>query len=391
MKSEILLSFQALKNYCESEGFAGYDPYDGLNSVLFQSIPFAPRSRHAKLIWIQFFKRSPVNFRKFTLVKKDFNPKAMGLFLASYCKLFKIDNRREYRDKMDFFINRINQDISKGFSGACWGYNFDWQARAFLQPKFTPTVVASVFIADALIDAYEITGDELLLKTARSTCDFILKDLNRTFDGEGNFAFSYSNLDNSVVFNASLLGSRLLARVYSFTGETLLKEEAKKSVIFCCKHQRPDGSWPYGTYSFHQWVDNFHTGYNLECIHDFVKYTGDHSFLTHLEKGFDYYINTFFTSEGVSKYYNNSTFPIDIHAPAQLVITLYKLNKFTRHKAILDKVLQWTIKHMQDERGYFYYQKNKYFTSKIPYMRWSQSWMFAAFSTYLLAESVSNN
>jgi len=84
MKSEILLSFQALKNYCESEGFAGYDPYDGLNSALFQSIPFAPRSRHAKLIWIQFFKRSPVNFRKFTLVKKDFNPKAMGLFLASY-------------------------------------------------------------------------------------------------------------------------------------------------------------------------------------------------------------------------------------------------------------------------------------------------------------------
>lgn len=75
-----------------------------------------------------------------------------------------------------------------------------------------------------------LTGDERLLTNARSTCNFILKDLNRTYDEIGNFAFSYSPLDKSVVFNASLLGSLLLARVYSFTEEKELIEEAKKSV-----------------------------------------------------------------------------------------------------------------------------------------------------------------
>jgi hypothetical protein len=76
-------------------------------------------------------------------------------------------------------------------------------------------------------------------------------------------------------------------------------------------------------------------------------------------------------------------YPIDIHAPAQLVITLFKLNKLEAQREIMDKVLNWTIDNMQSEQGYFRYQVNKYVTSKIPYMRWSQAWMFNSLSIYL--------
>jgi hypothetical protein len=136
-----------------------------------------------------------------------------------------------------------------------------------------------LLLASALLDAYEITGEDQLLKMARSACDFILKDLNRTYDVNGNFAFSYSPLDKTVVFNASLLGSRLLSRVYSFTHEKELLDRLQKSVVFCCDYQKNNGSWSYGTLDFHQWIDNFHTGYNLECIADFMKYSGDPIFL----------------------------------------------------------------------------------------------------------------
>ncbi len=223
------------------------------------------------------------------------------------------------------------------------------------------------------------------MKTARSTCDFILKDLNRTYQPGGDFCFSYSPLDQSVVFNASLLGSRLLARVYHFTKEHTLIEEAKKSVSFCCRYQHNDGSWAYGTLSFHQWIDNFHTGYNLECIADYMKYSGDNSFSENLNKGFVYYLQTFFTKDGMPKYYSNSVYPIDIHAPAQLVITLVKLGKFHEQKKLADKVMYWTINNMQSAKGYFYYQINKYFSSKIPYIRWAQAWMFYSLSTYVKA------
>lgn len=376
-------SFEQLADYCERSEYKGYDPYDGLNSRLFQAIPLVRNNRLAKLVWIQAFKHSPINFRPLVGVKKDYNPKALGLFLSSFCALYRKEQKEAQLEKIRFFIKRIEAATTPGWSGACWGYNFDWQARAFFQPKYTPTVVASTFIANALLDAYDILQEDELLQMARSTCDFILNDLNRTNTPEGTFAFSYSPLDKSVVFNASLLGSKLLARVYSHTRESILYEEARNSVAFCCNFQKADGSWSYGTYDFHQWIDNFHTGYNLECLSDYMRYTGDTSFENQLEKGFEYYVNTFFTEEGIAKYYHNSVYPIDIHAPAQLIITLVRLGKLSEYQDLADRVLNWTIDNMQSRRGYFYFQLKKMFKSQIPYIRWAQAWMFYALSHYL--------
>jgi hypothetical protein len=397
MKKSFKDSFDSLKSYCESQNFSGWDPYDGLNSKVFQATPLK-HSYLAKLAWIQSFKRSPVNFRRPFLVSKEHNAKGLGLFLSGYCNIYKVQQitgieefgkQEDILNKINYLVELLQSLQTTGYSGACWGYNFDWQAKAFFQPKYTPTVVATTFIGSALIDVFEITGEENLLSTARSCCDFILKDLNRTYDKEDNFAFSYSPMDHTVVFNASLLGSRLLSRVYSLKLEKMLFEEARRSVAFCCSHQQFNGAWSYGTLTFHQWVDNFHTGYNLECIADYIKYSGDTAFNSNLINGFKYYIQTFFTQEGIPKYYNNCTYPIDIHASAQLIITASRLDKFYEQKDLIDKVLNWTVNNMQSNRGYFYYQKNKNFTSRIPYMRWAQAWMFYALSEYLL--QINNN
>lgn len=387
MRETVLQSLSDLQAFCVKEQFKGWDPYDGLNSSLFQAIPFISRNRIARLAWIQFFKRSPVNFRNFSGVKKGYNPKGLGLFLSGYCNLYSMDPQKEYLEKINLFSEQLLSLQNREYSGACWGYNFDWQARAFFQPKNTPTVVASTFVANALLDAYEITKDQTFLNTAVSTSDFILKDLNRTYSKQGNFCFSYSPLDKTAVFNASLLGSRILSRIYSYTGEKKLIQEAKKSVEFCCSYQQADGSWVYGTLPFHQWIDNFHTGYNLECISDYMKYSHDNSYSENLEKGFEYYLKTFFSKKGIPKYYNNSVYPIDIHSPAQFIVTLVKLGKFCEQKELANTVLDWTIKNMQSKKGYFYFQINRFFSSRIPYIRWAQAWMFYSLSTYLKADS----
>ncbi len=122
-----------------------------------------------------------------------------------------------------------------------------------------------------------------------------------------------------------------------------------------------------------------------------MRFSNDNSYQTQVDKGFEYYISTFFTDEGIPKYYNNSVYPIDIHAPAQMVITLAKLGKFKQHQQIMDKVLNWTISKMQSEKGFFYYQVNKYFSSKISYIRWAQAWMFYALSTYTKFEHHEQN
>lgn len=375
-------SFNLLKNYCEKEGFKGWDPYDGLNSKIFKN-SFLNHWEPARLAWIQLFKKNPANLRALVAVPKEYNPKALGLFLTGYCNLYKIGEK--HPGQILLFINHLEKLRSDSWSGSCWGYNFDWQARAFYHPKYTPTIVATSFISSALLDAYEITGEARCFEMAKSSCDFILKDLNRHYDEAGNFCFSYSPVDKAQVFNASLLGARLLARIYSITKDKILAEEAGKAVRYCIKQQNQDGSWVYGKLPHHQWIDSFHTGYNLECLSDYINFTGDESIKIQLNAGMKFYLENFFTRDGIPKYYNNSFYPVDIHAPAQLIATLFRLDLLEQNRELAEKVLVWTIHAMQNKkRGYFYYQKTPLFINKIPYMRWAQAWMFYALSFYLL-------
>jgi rhamnogalacturonyl hydrolase YesR len=380
---DINKSFEYLRKYCESEAFKGWDPYDGLNSWVIQKTPLG-KSRFFRLAWIQLFKRNPINFRSLFGIRKEYNPKGLGLFLIGYCNLYKKEAKPVYLKKINFLAQQIIELQTKGHTESCWGYNFDWQARAFFQPKYTPTVVVTTFIAEALIQAYEITKTKVYLNVAISASRFVLNDLNRSYDEDGDFTFSYSPLDNTQVYNAGLLGAKLLSLVYIYTKDESLLVAAKSVATYVCKKQNKDGSWPYGSLPFHQWIDNFHTGYNLECLKLYQEISGDATFSDNINRGMTYYLDNFFTEEGMSKYYNNQTYPIDIHAPAQLVVTLYKNKNLVINKDLVDRVLSWTIKNMQTKKGYFIYQKRSIFSSNIPYIRWAQGWMFYALSYYIL-------
>jgi rhamnogalacturonyl hydrolase YesR len=389
---------KSLKSYCESEQFKGWDPYDGLNSKVFQALPFLKDSALCRLAVIQGFKRSPVNFRKLAMVPKEHNAKGIGLFLQGYCNLHKavstnpdlaesFGSEKEMMARVEELADLLISMQSKGYSGACWGYNFDWRARRlFLFPQHTPTVVATCFCATALMDAYEITGKQDYLDVALSSAEFVLNDLHRT-PLNGGFLFSYSPLQgNDTVINASLLGSKLLAYCYHYTRNEKYLEAASSSVKACCEAQSEDGSWVYGFLPVQSWIDSFHTGYNLDALMAYEEMTGDCSYHEHLEKGFTYYISNFFEAGGCPKYYHDKKYPIDIHCPGQLFITLNRLHKFEDYCSLAENVLEWTLTHMWDKKGYFYYQLKKGINSRIPYMRWSNAFMFNALSCYLLGK-----
>lgn len=403
-------SFSRLKLYCESSDFKGWDPYDGLNSKVFQALPFFKNSALCRLAVIQGFKRSPINLRRIAMVPKEYNAKGIGLFQQGYCNLYKLlasDPKSQVPNEelakcigtedeilariqylADLLLEMRSDKMFPGeYHGACWGYNFDWQARRlFLFPKFTPTVVATNFCATALMEAYEITKNQEYLDVALSAANFVIEDLHRTEYKDG-FLFSYSKLPgNDTVFNASLLGSRLLSYCFKYTGNEEYKTLARKSIAACCVGQKENGAWVYGMLPVQSWVDSFHTGYNLDGLIAYQENTGDISFNEYIEKGFDYYIKNMFTEDGTPKYYDNQMYPIDIHCPGQLFVTLSRLHKFSEYRPLAEKVLYWTMKNMQDKKGYFYYQLKKGISSKIPYMRWSNAFMFCALSYFLLEQ-----
>ena len=288
---------------------------------------------------------------------------------------------KNYEEKINGLIHDLEKLISAGYAGACWGYEFDWESRYAKIPAYGPTVVATGFITNALFNLFRATGNKKALELCVSSTGFILKDLNRTFDeAHLNFCFSYSPFDHEMVFNASMKGARTLAQVYSVTKDDLLKTEARKAVAFVMDHQRENGSWIYSKRNTGGWVDNYHTGYILDCLDEYRKHTGDNSFQYHLEKGFSFYRKNFFSSDGIPKFYDREIFPVDCTAAGQSLLTLTRFND----SAMADKVALWMIRNMQAKEGFFYFRKHRNYTDKTSFMRWSNAWMFVGLTELLV-------
>ena len=385
-KSEISFddAYLTLLSWCREHDFAGHDPFDALNSRLFQSTPLA-KSRNARFIWTQLVKRSPSDLRSLSRVPAQRNSKGIALFA-----LAQLANHRRIRSSSsESLVRSLLGDLLSmqvdGFSGACWGYNFDWQSRNFFAPRGMPTIVPTAFAARALIESAKEFSDEEYLTTARSVCDFILKDLQRTEANEEQICFSYSPQDRTKIFNASLLAAEVLAGVGALTGESELLAYAERAARFVVHNQKPDGSWSYGSEGNQGWVDNFHTAYVLFSLQRIVKAgVSDAGFEESLRRGYRYWQETFFLDDGWPKYYSDDPYPADAHAGASAIVTFLELSELDPNALRrAEDVARWTIDNLRDAQGFFYYQKRRFYTVRKPYMRWSQAWMLYALSRLL--------
>lgn len=380
MQNTILNSCRKLINYIESENYRGYDPYDALTSSFFK-LPVLNNNKLIRFGFQQLVKRSPVDLRPLLFIRKGYNPVTLGLCIQGYTNLGEagILNKKEVVEKCDFLLSELEKMTSKGFHGACWGYDFPWESRSARIPAFTPTIVATGFITNALFLYYQFSNNQKAFDLCHSACSFILKDIHRTVDSDTSFCFSYSPGDKYRVLNASMKGVRTLSQVYSVTKEDDLILVAQKAVQFVIKNQQQDGSWKYAAGKTAEWIDNYHTGYVLDCLDEYIKHSGDQEWKTHLSRGFEYYLNNFFEDGYKPKFYNTSRFPLDCTSSGQSILTLCRFGEIERAL----KVANFTISEMQNKHGYFYFRKYRYFTEKHSFMRWSNSWMFAGLSDLL--------
>jgi hypothetical protein len=365
-----------LEKYILNEKYKGYDPYDALTSPIFK-LPILKNNKIIRFTTQQILRHLPFNIRYLFGIKKGYNPVTLGLCLQSYSYLSTIFKEKQqfYLNEIQFCIDELEKFQSKGYSGICWGYDFDWESRYVRITAYTPTVVVTGFITNALFECYRLTGNTKALELCKSGVNFVKNDLYKTYE-DSTFCYSYSSFDRQVIFNATMKGARLLTHVYSITKEQSLLEEAKNTVRFVIRHQKENGAWSYSYGDSRIWIDNFHTGYILDCLDEYIKLSGDTKFEKHLQKGLNFYTQNFFENGIIPKYYNNSIYPVDSTAVAQSILTLTRFGYIDKAK----KIALWMIQNMQDYRGFFYYQKHKYYTNKISYMRWSNAWMFVALS-----------
>ena len=378
--------YDELLSWCRQHDFAGHDPFDALNSRIFQATPLA-KSRNARLLWTQLLKRSPADFRGLARVPPERNAKGIALFALAQIANYRRVKTEECADQARSLLFELLSMKLDRYSGACWGYNFDWQSRNFFAERGTPTIVPTAFAARALIDAAHALQDlrDVYLQTARSVCDFILKDLPRTVDNETELCFSYAPNSDTRIFNASLLAAEVLASVGRLSGEHDLCDAAERATRYVVNNQREDGSWLYGTDPKQSWVDNFHTAYVLFSLKRIINMSSFGSeFQPALQRGYEYWKNNFFLAEGWPKYYHDDPYPADAHAAASAIVTFLECRELDRDASKLaQRVASWTIQNLRDGRGFFFYQRRRFYTVRKPYMRWTQAWMLYALARLL--------
>lgn len=376
---QIRQSLFLLLRHMEREEFKGYDPYDGLTSPLFK-LPLLSSHHKIRFYSQQVVKRSRLNLRPLLGIRKNLNPVTLGLAVQAYAALYKSTAKNEYRQQAESLISKLTTLRANGFHGSCWGYDFPWEARYATIPAYQPTVVATGIIANGLFEAHRAMQSVESAKHVVSAADFVMKDLNRHQESDGSFCFSYSPFDREMVFNASMKGVRLLSQAYAISGNQEYISTAAQAVKWVMKHQNADGAWIYSQRETGKWVDNYHTGYILDCLDTYITLSGDNMFTSGLNKGLSYYTANFITDEGLPKFYDKVAYPVDCTAAGQTLLTLVRFHK--TNEAI--KVAHWMHRHMQDESGHFYFRKYKSHTEKTDFMRWSDAWMLAGLSELYL-------
>lgn len=387
MDHEFNTSLVRLQQFVESSDFCGYDPYDALNG----SFDFNRLGKWGPAIAIQIQKRNPVNIRPLLGVKKGFNPKGMGLFLKAYALRYRTTGDLSDREKADQLFEWLEHNFSKGYSGKCWGYDFDWANPEGTLPAYTPSVVVSSFVIDGIFEYYKLTQSQQARETIISAAEYVRKDIPVTELSDG-ISFSYTHLSKGVCYNASLLAAEILAKADHISGKEDYQEQIHKAVDLVLSKQKPGGEWWYSynpeTGRERHQID-FHQGFVLVSLYNLNRLIKNprSDIQSAIARGLKFYRQAQFLSNGRSMWRLPKKWPVDIHNQSQGILTFALLKEYhSEYPAFARTIARWTIDHMQDRTGYFYYRKYPVFTNKIPYMRWAQAWMMLALAALIQNE-----
>ena len=379
MRSVLERSVRSVEEWVEDHDYKSYEPFDGLLSSL-RVLTFG--SLFLERLLLQAVRQSPINLRPALGVKPVESTKGRGYMAAGYLTMLKVTGERRYEQKARQCLDWLIDHKAPRYSNFCWANHFDFASRGGSYTTNDPIIVWTALIGQAFLDAYDVLTEAKYLAVAQSICEWML-ELPRRETASG-CCLSYFAFKESYIHNANMLGAALLARTGKILGNRQYIELASEAMKYSCSRQLADGAWYYAEDAKYHWIDNFHTGYNLDSLRCYAESTNDTTYDDNLSRGFEYFRMRFFAENGAPKYYSNRTYPIDIQCAAQAIETLAKFSDY--HKCSLDlavMVAKWTIDNMQDREGYFYYRRYPLMTAKTPMLHWGQATMYKGLTLLL--------
>lgn len=368
-----------IRAWGEHREWRGNDPYEGLNSPLAPVLSLG--SALGRRVVTQAVKRTPVNIRPLLGIRPGWNAKAIGLVASAYARLAAADGDDTARAEGIRWLSWLMDRHHGGTEGVAWGYHFAIQTRTSRIARDTPNTVATAFVSHALLDGYELLGDERCAEWARDAAHRLVET---SFAKEArNPYFRYHATESKLVHNANMLGCGMLARTARVLDAQELLEPAARATATTVRAQRADGAWLYADEPGHRWIDNFHTGYVLESLAECERTLS--GWREPLERGIAFWERELFLSDGTPKHFIDRALPHDAHSYATaidtwLAVTDWRADAVER-AALIAELL---IERLLAPSGYVYVRRGRFGPNRVPLVRWSTAPAFRALATLRL-------
>jgi hypothetical protein len=368
----------AVYRWSRRQGYRGYNKHDGLNSPLLRAL--LGRGKWPRLIAIQSVMRAPVNLRPWLGVHKTYNAKGIALFARGLLDRYRASGEAAHLSEARELLRLLDGLRSPGaWSGDCWGYPYPWQDLGFFAPAKTPNAVVTAFACETYLDAYRLTGETEYLDRVRSALDFFANDLTVLKDTEDELCLGYMPMPMTMrVMDVSILIGSVTAQYGALTGDTAFDDRARRLVKYVLRRQTYEGAWFYTDPPSDSPIrhDNYHTGFILDALWNYMEATGDRMGESGYAKGLAFYAENLFNADGSPRWMSDRDYPHDIHGAAQGIIT------FARHRPeypeLADRIAAWALDTMYHPDGRFHYQQTRRLIKRFTLLRWCNAWMARA-------------
>ncbi|MCK6615340.1 MAG: hypothetical protein L6Q47_13965 [Ignavibacteriaceae bacterium] len=382
---------KSLDNFISWLNINGYTSYDRMDFWSSKSGIFSKKV---------FYKNKILGapFGIFGLILENFLPSLQKMFAKphreiigdshlalGYLNLYSITYNNNYLEKAENLLREIISYRSPNYSDLCWGYNFSWQTQNGLWEKKTPLITITPYAFWAFKKHFEITNNQDSLNNAISIANFALEKLNQIKMPNGTYCSSYSPVTRDIVINANSYRSAVLFDAYKLTSEDKYKIAAERNIEFVLSYQGTNGEWYYEAKPPNDnFIDNFHTCFVLRNLYKCYLVNNDQILLRAIKKGYNFYINNLFYSDGrpkhfaKTKYFKLRKYEMYDYAEGIILGTLLKdeIPEAFEKAKFLAKDL---INNFQTKDGYFITRITSFGTKhKVPYLRWPQAQIFNA-------------
>ena len=315
-------SLFSLLRWLETNGDAGYDPYDikGLNKNMLNRMQDVSKLKFKDKVYRYLvIELADMYFPKITRsyykVKPKIHATSQGLLFETYLNLYSLSNDKAYLEKANYYKNWLIKNKSSFYHEYAWGTPFKWRSGDIIYKEGEPFAVVNAWIGNAFFKSYQITSDKRDIDICKSICDFFIHRLHISTISEQEVCFSYSAIKPNFINNANLFVADFLIRVGKEMQNKKYLDLGIKAANYSAGTQLKSGVIPYFGPEERKPLkfDSYHSGYEIRMLYSIYRNTGDEKILAAARKYFDFFKQNFLNGNQVQTKANEK-YPVDITA-----------------------------------------------------------------------------